>query len=226
MHDLDATLRNRRSVRGFHRDRPVPAEVIREALDLAQRAPSNCNVQPWRVYLVSGSARDRLSAALCARIDAGDFGQPEDPIDTFPGAYRPLQVACAVELYGHMGIERGDLQGRLRALRRNFELFDAPHVALVCMEKHFGVGVALDVGMWVQSLLLALWSRGVASCPQAALRHYPDVVRTELGVPDSLRILCGVSFGYEDTSVPANNTRLGRDPIENNVTFVADRGDQ
>ena len=84
----------------------------------------------------------------------------------------------------------------------------------------FKLGVALDVGMYVQTLMLALWARGVASCAQASLRMYPAIVRRELGIPESLRIMCGVSFGYEDVVVPANRSRQRREPIETNVTFV------
>ncbi len=122
-------------------------------------------------------------------------------------------------MYHEMGIERGDHAGRLAALARNFELFDAPHVAIVCMERQFGLGVALDVGMYVQSLMLALWARGVGSCAQASLRLYPHIIRRELEIPDNLRVMCGISFGYEDPSVPANRTRQKREPIETNVMF-------
>ena len=220
MFDLDGTIRERRSIRGFDKDRPVADGLLRDALSLAQRAPSNCNVQPWRVFIAKGQAVQDLREALTAEIDAGNFGDPEDPIDRFLGVYRDHQVACASELYGHMGIERDDQMGRLRALRRNFELFDAPHSAIVCMEESFGLGVALDVGMWVQTFMLALQARGVGSCAQAAMRHYPDVIRKQLGIRDDLRILCGVSFGYEDTSVPANRTVQNREPIEDNIVFV------
>jgi nitroreductase len=220
MHDLDKTIRERRSVRGFVPDRRVPQNVIREALELAQRAPSNCNVQPWRLFIASGFGCDRLRGALRQAVTAGVAPAPDDPADEFPGFYRRLQVDCAVALYKEMGIERHDQPGRLRALARNFEFFDAPHVAIVCMEKHFKLGVALDVGMYVQTLMLALWARGVASCAQASLRMYPVIIRRELGIPESLRIMCGVSFGYEDISVPANRSRQRREPIETNVTFV------
>jgi nitroreductase len=90
------------------------------------------------------------------------------------------------------------------------------------MERRFGLGVALDVGMYVQNLLLALWARGVASCAQASLRMYPDVIRRELEIPGELRIMCGVSFGYEDPQIPANRTRQSREPIASNVTFLDD----
>ena len=164
MHDLDETIRERRSVRGFVRDRLIPRHVICEALELAQRAPSNCNVQPWRVFVASGVGCDRLRDALRQAVTTGVAPAPDDPVDEFPGSYRRLQVDCAVALYKEMGVDRHDQAGRLRAFARNFEFFDAPHVAIVCMEQHFKLGVALDVGMYVQTLMLALWARGVASC--------------------------------------------------------------
>jgi nitroreductase len=90
------------------------------------------------------------------------------------------------------------------------------------MAKSFGIGVALDVGMYVQTLMLAMQSRGVGSCAQASLRSYPDLVSEHLGIPDDEQILCGLSFGYEDTSVRANQTRQPRDPISSNVVFRDD----
>ena len=220
MFDLDGTIRERRSIRGFKKDQPVADELLREALELAQQAPSNCNVQPWRVFVARGVVAQELSAELTAALDGGDFGTPEDPIDRFEGIYRDRQVECARELYGHMGIAREDQMGRLRGLRRNFELFDAPHIAIVCMESSFGLGVALDVGMWVQTFMLALQARGIGTCAQAAMRHYPEIIRRKLGIREDLRIMCGVAFGYENKSEPANRTIQGRQPIEDNVVFL------
>lgn len=214
-------VQTRRSVRGFLRDQSVSEEEIRDILNICQHAPSNCNVQPWRVWVLSNDARDRLSHALCARLDAGDWGNPEDPIDTFYDEYRRLQVECAVEMYGKMGVGRKDMEGRVRAQRRNFEFFDAPHVAILAMEKHYGLGVSLDIGTWLQTFMLALVERGMASCPQAALRLYPDVIRQEVGVPESMRILCGISFGYEDPRVPANAVRQKREPLTTNIQFLS-----
>jgi nitroreductase len=148
------------------------------------------------------------------------MGEPEDPIDTFPPPYRRLQVECGAELYGQMGIDRDDMQGRMRAMRRNFEFFDAPHIAVLCMDKHFGVGVALDVGTWLQSFLTLLASRGIGSCAQAALRQYPDRIREEMEIPENMRILCGISFGYEDESVDANETTQDREPLDTNITYL------
>jgi len=218
MYDLDKAIAERRSVRGFL-PKPVPRSVLEELLTLAQRAPSNCNVQPWRVYVASGDTLVQLRAALVAAASSGKSQTMSATVDTFFGAYREKQVACAVELYGKMGVARDDREGRQRAMLRNFEFFDAPHVAYVCMATSFGIGVALDVGMYVQTLMLAMQSRGIGSCAQAALRAFPDIVGEHLGIPEDEQILCGLSFGYEDQTVAANRTRQPRDPIADNVFF-------
>jgi nitroreductase len=221
MYDLDQTIRERRSVRGFL-PRPVPREILEEVLGLAQQAPSNCNVQPWRVYIASGDSLETLRTALVETVTTGASPVMATPIDEFLGGYRDKQIACAVELYGKMGIARDDRVGRLNASLRNFQFFDAPHVAYICMAQSFGIGVALDVGMYVQTLMLAMQSRGISSCAQAALRSFPELVAEHLGIPDDEQILCGLSFGYEDPAVPANQTRQPRDPLTNNVFFRGD----
>jgi nitroreductase len=140
-------------------------------------------------------------------------------VTRFEGDYRRLQVECAQELYGAMGVTRDDKKGRLDAMVQNYAFFGAPHVAFVCMERTFDIGVALDVGMYMQTLMLALWSRGVGSCAQAALAAHEEITRELLDIPEHLRILCGLSFGYEDPRVPANRARQARDAIDRNVRF-------
>jgi len=221
MYDLDQAIRERRSVRGFV-PKPVPRDLLEELFGLAQHAPSNCNVQPWRVYVASGEVVEKLRSALVEATTAGESSAMAAPIDEFLGGYREKQIACAVELYSKMGVERGDREGRFNASLRNFEFFDAPHVAYVCMAKSFGIGVALDVGMYVQTLMLAMQSRGISSCAQASLRAFPELAAEYLGIPDDEQILCGLSFGYEDPDVPANQTRQPRDPITSNVFFRGD----
>ena len=216
---LEEALRQRRSVRGFQ-DRPVPRETLEEVFSLAQLAPSNCNIQPWKVFVASGEVRDELRRRMVEKASSGAPVNPDyDELPRFEGVYRQRQVDCAVALYQTMGIERDDREGRARASLRNFELFDAPHVAFIGMERQFGVTVALDVGMYLQSLLLTMTAYGIGSCAQGSMRYYPEDVREVFGEPESTAILCGVSFGYEDPSVPANETRVGRAPLEENVTF-------
>tara|TARA_A100001391_G_scaffold85952_3_gene56364 strand:+ start:1870 stop:2556 length:687 start_codon:yes stop_codon:yes gene_type:complete len=217
---LADSLRGRRSVRGFL-DKPVPDAVMRQVFELAQLAPSNCNIQPWKVFVASDQVRDELRRRLVEKVSAGVPMEPdfEPNAGKFEGVYRQRQVDCAVELYNNMGIARDDKPGRLRAQLRNFELFDAPHVVFIGMERSFGPTVALDVGMYIQSLMLAMTAHGIGSCAQGSMRYYPNDVREVFGEPHSTAILVGISFGYEDPAVAANRTRVGRAPLGDSVTF-------
>ena len=219
---LADALRSRRSVRGFL-DKPVPEETLKAIFELAQLAPSNCNIQPWKVFVASGEVRDELRRRMVEKVTAGVPMEPdfEPNAGKFSGVYRQRQVDCAVELYNNMGIARDDKPGRMRAQLRNFELFDAPHVVFIGMEREFGPTVALDVGMYIQSLMLAMTAHGVGSCAQGSMRYFPNDVREVFGEPASTAILVGISFGYEDPDVAANRTRVGRAPLADSVAFKA-----
>ena len=125
----------------------------------------------------------------------------------------------AVAMYGEMGITREDREGRGRAGLRNFQLFDAPYVAFFGMEKQFGATIALDVGIYAQSLMLMLTAYGIGSCAMGSMRNYPEVVREAFDIDDNTGILFGMTFGYEDSAVPANNTRVGRESVDDVVVF-------
>ena len=216
---LEDAIRSRRSVRGYL-TKPVPVEIIQSVFELAQCAPSNCNIQPWKVFVASGEVRDRIRQQLIDNVMNGVAPNPDYSYPgKFEGVYRTRQVDCAVEMYGKMGIGREDSAGRARAARRNFELFDAPHVAFIGMHKNFGTTVAVDVGMYAQNLMLALTNYGLSSCAQGSMRNYPDVVRNEFPGNEDIHILFGISFGYEDPEVSANDTRVGRDEIGESVVF-------
>ncbi len=216
---LEEAILGRRSVRGFL-PTPVPREVLEKVFEWAQRTPSNCNIQPWKVFVASGAARDRIRAKLIERILGGVPMNPDyDYPGKFEGEYRTRQVECAVAMYTAMNIARDDSAGRAKASLRNFELFDAPHVAFIGMHKAFGTTVGLDVGMYAQSLMLAMHAHGIGSCAQGSMRYYPDVVREEFPGNEDTKILFGISFGYEDPEVPANATRTVRDAIDKSVTF-------
>jgi len=221
-HSLAEALHSRRSVRGFL-DKPVPDDTLTQIFELAQLAPSNCNIQPWKVFVASGGVRDELRRRMVEKVTSGVPMEPdfEPNAGKFSGVYRQRQVDCAVELYNNMGIDRDDKPGRMRAQLRNFELFDAPHVVFIGMEREFGPTVALDVGMYIQSLMLAMNAYGVGSCAQGSMRYFPNDVREVFGEPESTAILVGISFGYEDPSVAANRTRVGRAPLADSVTFKA-----
>lgn len=219
---LDEAVRNRRSVRGFLPE-SIPDAVLREVLELAQLTPSNCNVQPWLVHVVSGQTLSVLRDAL---VDAASAGLPTNPdfpadIRRFAGVHRERQIDAAVQLYGAMDVARGDIDGRRRAYISNYAFFGAPHAIFIFIESQFGPREIHDKGMYGQTLLLALASRGIASCAQGALGEYPDIVRRHLGVGPEHRLMYGISIGYEDPAVKANAARVGRAPIEDVVRFHA-----
>ncbi|MCP5018480.1 MAG: nitroreductase [Ketobacter sp.] len=216
---LADAIEQRRSVRGYL-DKEVPQDTLASIFTLAQRAPSNCNIQPWKVYVASGQLKNSIRAKMVEQVMQGvPFNSDYDYPDTFAGEYRKRQVDCAVELYGNMGIERGDKEGRMRAHLRNFEMFDAPHVVFIGMDKVFGASVAIDVGMYMQTLMLSMTAHGVACCPQGTMRYYPDIVREAFDIGDDINILLGISFGFEDASIPANKTWIDREPIDQSVQF-------
>ncbi|MEX0738598.1 MAG: nitroreductase [Pseudohongiella sp.] len=219
---LHDAIHQRRSVRGYLPD-AIPDEVLTRIFELAQLAPSNCNVQPWKVFVATGELRDRLSAEMQRRVIAREPANPDyEYRGDFDGEYRKRQVECAVALYSQMGIERHDREGRERAVLRNFEFFDAPYMAFIGMDRAFGTTVAIDVGMYAQNLMLAMVANGVHSCPMGTMRNYPELVRDAFGLGDETRILFGLAFGYEDTAVPANRTRTTREPTSASVFIKSD----
>lgn len=207
MPDFDAVLRARRSVRGYRPD-PVPEAVQAEIFALAALAPSNCNIQPWQVHVISGESLRALGRALVAAAGAP---RPDVPMDTaYRGVFRARQIGAAVALYSAMGIARDDHEGRRAAFLRNLDAFGAPHCAFVFLPEGFGLREASDLGGYAQTLMLAMASRGVASCAQGALSLHPDIVRAHLGLEAGPQLIMGIAFGYEDEGHPANAARTDR----------------
>lgn len=213
-------IRNRQSIRQFVTT-PVKEEVLREILQNAQYAPSNCNTQPWDVHIVSGAKKEELSKAL---IEAFERGQSSldftFDMNEYYDRYSERQKEQAKTYYEALGIAREDQEGRKKEVVRQLGFFNAPHVAFLFMPS-FGdnVRVASDIGMYAQSLLLSLSARGIGSVPQTFLGMNADTVRKVLGVSDNMKLLFGISFGYPDTEAKPNSFRMGRDPIESNVTI-------
>jgi nitroreductase len=215
MTDFDALVRRRTSTRMFLRDRPVPRHLLDEALELAMRAPSNSNVQPWRMYLSSGPRRDRLVEAL---LEAASV---ELPVTTgLPEAFIPLRQELGALVYGAMGIARHDADARRIAQLRNWEFFRAPVGAVVCMHRDLGLVDGMGVGMFLQTLLLALTERGLGTCVQVSIAAYPDIIRAELGIPEEMTVLCGLAIGYPDDQFPGNHLRTPREPVDSRIVFV------
>ena len=217
MTDLEQTMLDRRSTRLFLPDKPVPRELVTEALELAVHAPSNSNIQPWRLVLTSGPARDRLVKALLKRANV------ESPkVPRLPESFAHMRRDLGALVYGSMGIARHDAEARRIAVLRNWEFFRAPLGGIVCMHRDLEFVDAVGVGMFLQNLLLALTARGLGTCVQVSIAGYPETIRDQLCIGEDMRILCGLAIGYPDPDFPANALRVPRNPLETNVTFVDD----
>lgn len=219
--NVSEAVQTRRTIRGYRPD-PVPDDTIREILDIARHAPSNSNTQPWHFAVVSGDARDRLQTAILGELDAGT-----KPYPTFPsggvglhGAYKDRRRACGFGYYDTMGIDRDDMAGRMALLRKNWEFFGAPHVGFLSMPETMHRANALDLGIFLQTLMLLMTERGISSCPQGALGSYPGPVRAIADVPEGNAILCGLSFGYADENAHINEVRMSREPLATIASFT------
>ena len=172
MFDLEEVIRERRSVRMFLRAKPVPRHLVDEGARLAIHAPSNSDIQPWHMVFASGPPRDRLVKAL---LEEAQRRPPNIP--PLPEAFRHYRRELGAQVYGAMGIAREDKAGHDAAVLRNWEFFRAPLAGIVCMHRDLGLADALGVGMYLQTLLLALTARGLGTCVEVSIAGYPEIVR-------------------------------------------------
>lgn len=214
-------MQARRSIRGYL-PRPISKETLDDLFVAAQRAPSNCNVQPWQVHVVSGGSKDALRDALVSHVSqnapAPDFGEAVMP--RYQGVLQDRQYGAAAALYTAMGIDRSDKTARSRASLRNWGFFGAPHVAIFTMDRRLGLMGAVDVGIYAHGLALLMTERGIGSCMQASLGYFPAPIRSQLGLAEDCGILFGMSFGYRDEDVPANRALTSRATLGEVVRFL------
>lgn len=210
--DLDRLMAARHSCRGFLPD-PVPHQQIAQILQTAARVPSWCNAQPWQVIVTSGAQTDAFRTALRHEAETGSH-QPDLPFPTaYSGAYQERRRACGWALYDAVGVQKGDRAGSARQMMRNFDLFDAPHCAIISSPSELGAYGALDCGGFVTAFTLAAQALGIATIPQAAVASYAPFLHRYFDIPDNRLILCAISFGYADPDHPANGFRTDRAAI-------------
>ncbi len=216
---IDA-LSNRYSCRRFKQD-AVPIDLIHKILTAAQKTPSWCNTQPWDVHVVSGEALQTLSEKLEKRAASGATPNPDFLFpERYEGDYRDRRKVCGLQLYKSVGIEKGDAERTRDQALENFRFFAAPHVMFLTVPSELGVYGAVDCGLYVSSFMLVANELGVATIAQAALASYPDVVRDALNIGKERYLVCGISFGFEDTTHPINGYRTERESIASVVKFI------
>jgi LAO/AO transport system ATPase len=216
---VDRAITTRRSVRAFL-PRPVPRATVEEILAVASRAPSGTNTQPWKVRVLAGETKDRLSRAVAAAYDAGG-AHPEFhyyPVKWFE-PYLARRRKIGWDLYGLLGIGRGEKDKMHAQHRRNFLFFDAPVGMIFTIDRNLELGSWLDYGMFLQSIMVAARARGLDTCPQAAWMEFPKTIAAELGLPENEQVVCGMSLGYADPDPPESRLVTEREPVAGFVRF-------
>jgi nitroreductase len=219
---VDEAMLSRRSVRAFL-PTPVDEQTVREILEVAARAPSGTNMQPWKVYVTQGEVKQRLSDAILnsgIRAEKAAWEEYRYYPDQFFEPYLSRRRAVGFALYGLLGIGRREVE-RMRAQHdRNFVFFDAPVGMIFTIDRRLNKGSWMDHGMFLQSIMIAARARGLHTCPQAAFAPYHKQIRPILGIPEEEIVVCGMALGHEDTSKPENRLRTERAPVEEFATFV------
>ena len=218
----DDAIATRRSVRAFL-PTPIPRETVEDLLTLASRAPSGTNIQPWKVRVVAGEKRLALSRTIQAAIDREGHDAFKREWNYYPERWREPYIGrrrkIGWDLYGLLGIKKGDFEKTEHQHRRNYDFFDAPVGLVFTLDEDLEIGSWLDLGIFIGTVMIAARGRGLDTCPQAALANMHPILRQELGIPESEIIICGMALGYEDTSAAENRLVTERAKANEFATF-------
>ena len=215
---VDTAIGSRFSARAFL-DKPVDKALLMEVLELAGRAPSGTNTQPWKVYVLQGAKRDELVRQACAAHDAmaanpALAAEYAESYDYYPekwvSPYIDRRRECGFGLYKVLEIGKGDKERMHEQHQRNFRLFDAPVGLMFTIDKVMGRGSLLDYGMFIQTLMIAARSRGLHTCPQAAWNNLSKIILPLVGAGENEMMVCGMSLGYADESALVNSFQTTR----------------
>ena len=219
---VERAIRSRRAIRAFLPD-PVDPALLRRLIALAACAPSGTNMQPWRLRVIGPQARSRLEAALLAALEAGERPGLEE-YRYYPERLREPYLSrrrkVGWDLYGLLGVTRGDTEGMKRQTAANLRFFDAPVALMLTIDRDLEIGSWLDLGMFVQTLLIAAQAHGLDSCPQAIFAQFHAIVRRELTIPEGEVVICGIALGKADPDAPANRLVPEREPVDAFTTWL------
>ena len=220
--NAEEALLTRRSVRAFL-PTPVAREEVEAVLTTASRAASGSNIQPWKVRVVAGEKRESLSRAILDALERDGYEKHQREWNYYPVNWREPFLArrrkIGWDLYGLMGIKKGDFEATERQRRRNYEFFGAPVGMIFTLDEDLEMGSWLDLGIFLGSIMVAARGRGLDTCPQAAFADFHAVIRRELGIPKNEIVICGLALGHADPDAPENRLVTERAPASEFATF-------
>lgn len=227
---VDDAIRSRHSVRAFL-STPVDAQIIQDILEVACRAPSGTNTQPWKVYVITDKKRDEMVDRVCkAQLEI--YNHPEKAAEyqeTFP-YYPEKWISPFIDrrrengwgLYGLLNIQKGEKEKMAAQQLRNYQLFDAPVGLYFAVNKAMGIGSKMDISMMIQNVMVAAKARGLDTCPQAAWNHFHPIVLEVLGASDDEELVCTVALGYANPDEIVNTFITPREPVEKFTVFLSE----
>ena len=216
---VDQVLRARKTTRAFRPD-PVSADEVRQILDIASSAPSNSNTQPWRVHVLAGEPLKELGQALVAAFQNGDSLPAAHFPDPLPPAFAQRQQDFGARYYASLGIDRSDAPARARQTLRNFSFFGAPVGLIFSIDRRLNPHSWLDLGLFVQTVMIAAKARGIDTCPQAVFAPFHPVIARYLAMPEDEVTVCGMSMGYADREECVNRMEIPRERVQDFARFV------
>ena len=225
---VDQAISSRMSVRAFT-SQPVERSVITHLLEVASRAPSGTNTQPWKVYVLQGASRDSLVDKVCAahdavRADPTLATQYVEAYDYYPEKWVSPYIDRRREngwgLYGLLGIGKGDKDQMHAQHQRNYRFFDAPVGLMFTIDRVMGRGSMLDYGMFIQSIMVAARGQGLATCPQAAWNGFANIILPHIGAGADEMLVCGMALGYADETATVNRFHTPRVPVHDFTTWL------
>ncbi len=226
---VDQAITSRMSARAFTQQ-AVSRELITEILQVASRAPSGTNTQPWKVYVLQGATRDALVEKVCAaheaiRANPEVAKQYTEPYDYYPAQWVSPYIDRRREngwsLYGLLGIGKADKDRMHEQHQRNFKFFDAPIGLMFTIDPIMGRGSLLDYGMFIQNIMVAARARGLHTCPQAAWNGFHSIILPHIGAGEGEMLVCGMALGYADETDKVNTLVTPRVPVNEFTHWVA-----
>ena len=220
--DVIEAVKKRKSIRGY-KPAPVPKEILEEILELASRAPSAMNTQPWEFTVLTGDVLENVRRSNVALLNSGASSNAEHIVVSWPveSIYRQRQINLAKQLFRLMDIPREDKEKRAKWMERGFRYFDAPAAIIISTDRCLSEsGPLLDIGAVIQTICLTALYFGLGTCIEDQGTMYPEVLRKYAHIPESKRIIAAIAIGYTDWDFPANKVETEREPIRNITTWL------